>query len=93
MSSHPYPHAITLDGVWSQRLRAAVLAAWQDWQGWRLHRQATRETTRQVCALSDQTLDDLGAPEGWRAAAAHCRARAGMDRDLLRLGVVPGLGW
>ena len=89
MTSYSLPIVIPLARPWPQRLFAAVLAAWQDWAGWR----ARERAARQACRLSARTLDDMGAPEAWRAAAAHCRARDAMERSLLRVGVVPGAPW
>ncbi|GAB4042567.1 MAG: hypothetical protein Fur0014_14860 [Rubrivivax sp.] len=89
MSPYPLPIVIPLARPWPQRLREAVLGAWQDWAGWR----ARERAARQVCRLSARTLDDVGAPAEWHAAAAHCRAREAMERRLLRLGVVPGAPW
>lgn len=89
MPSHRLPLVIPLVRPWPQRLRERALAAWQDWQGWRDRvRQA-----RQLCHLSDRTLDDVGAPDEWRAVAGHCRAREAMERRLLRQGVLPGAPW
>lgn len=89
MRSTPLPIVIPLARRWPSRLREAVLAAWQDWAGWRVRPHAARL----ACGLSDRTLDDLGAPEAWRAEAARCEAREVLERQLLRVGVVPGAPW
>ena len=89
MTSYRMPIVIPLTRPWPKRLHAALSMAWQDWAGWRARTHAARLS----CRLSDQVLDDVGAPEDWRMAAAHCRARDAMERSLLRMGVVSGVPW
>lgn len=85
MSTHRLPIVIPLSRPWPQRLREHLQAWFETWQ--------RRRALRRVCGLSAATLDDVAAPDEWRAAAAHCRAREEMERSLLRVGIVSGAPW
>lgn len=89
MHTQRLPLVVPLSGRWTSRLRTAVA----EWVETRRQRRADLLAERQICRMSAAALDDIAAPEGWRAAAANCRARDEMERSLLRVGFAPGAPW
>jgi hypothetical protein len=83
------PIVIPLSRPWPQRLWAGLRAAALALSAARRRRRAER----QLCRLPEAMLEDMAAPDEWRAAAAQCRAREAMDRSLLRVGIVAGARW
>jgi hypothetical protein len=89
MSTYRIPAVIPLARAWPQRLWQAVTGRLSAWQA----SVAQTRARHQVCDLPQSTLADAGVPEEWRHAAALCRQRAQLDRELLRQGIVPGAFW
>lgn len=85
MHTQRLPVVIPLGRPWPLRLWGwlAALAA---------ERRQRREA-RLLCGLPEAVLEDMAAPDHWRAAAAQCRARDEMERSLLRVGIVSGAPW
>lgn len=85
MHTQGLPIVIPLSRPWPLRL-------WASLEAWAAARRQ-RQLERQLCGLSASTLEDMAAPDEWRAAAAQCRARDEMERSLLRIGIVTGARW
>jgi hypothetical protein len=89
MNTHHLPAPIPLARPWPARWFDSLRVHWLAWQA----RRAQAAAWRQACQLSAQALEDIAAPEDWRHTAAHCRDRQRMERELLRVGIVPGAPW
>lgn len=89
MSTYRFPAVIPLTRPWPRQLWQAITGRLSA----SLRSLSRARTMRQLCDLPQSTLADAGVPEEWQRAAAQCRQRAQLDRELLRQGIVPGAFW